>query len=297
MTTLNDLIDETKLKLLGYTQRQDIATHLTADVSANAFTLSVADGSVLTRGLIEIDNELMWVSSFDRVNNTATIAPYGRGYNGTTATAHTAGSRVTVAPTFPRYLIRTAINDAVEALYPDLFAVGSTDFPFVAVRTTYALPADTIDAQQVTWRTIGPSLEWLPVRKYRVDTMADTATWPTGKTISVYDGIVPGRMVRVTYTRPPVRMTELTDDFETTTGLGSSVREVVVLGAAYRMAAFLDAGRVPVQAVEADAVQGVNPIGSGGQVSRFLYQLFVQRLQQEQRRQQEQFQARIRITR
>jgi hypothetical protein len=70
-----------------------------------------------------------------------------------------------------------------------------------------------------------------------------------------------------------------------------------VLGAAYRMASYLDAGRVPAQSVEADAMQQTNPIGSGGQVSRLLFGMYQQRLQGEIRRQQEQFQARIRFTR
>ena len=261
-----------------------------------ALTFTVSDGTVLSRGLVEIDNELLWVSSFDRTSGVATVAPYGRGFRGTTAAAHDAGTRVTISPSFPRAVITEAVNDAIDGLYPDLFAIGSTTFPFVAVRTTYAMPTDTVDAQQVTWQTIGPSLEWLPIRKYRVDTMADTATWPTGKTISVYDAIIPGRTIRVSYTKPADRLANLTDDFSVT-GLSDSVKEVVVLGAAYRMASYLDVGRTPVQGVEADMMQQNNPIGSGMQVSRALYQLYAQRLQVEVRRQQEQFQARIRFTR
>lgn len=297
MTTLSNLIDEVLLKLSGYTQRQDIATHLTEDLAADALVLHVQDGSVLSRGLVEIGDELIWIARFDRVNNQATIAPYGRGYMGTTAAAHSSGDRVTVTPAFPRHMVYEAVNDAVDALYPDLFAIGSTTFPFVAVRTTYAMPSDTVDAQQVTWQTIGPSLEWLPVRKYRVDTMADTATWATGKTISLYDSVVPGRAIRVTYTKPATRMTALTDEFATVTGLSASAKEVVVLGAAYRMASFMDAGRLPAQTAEADAMNATNPIGTGGQVARLLFQMYSQRLQAEVRRQQEQFMARIRLTR
>lgn len=296
MPTFSGLVNEVQLKLSGYTQRQDLASHLTASMTSTALTFTVADGTVLSRGMVEIDDELLWVASFDRTAGVATVAPYGRGFRGTTAASHAASSRVTVAPSFPRAVIMESINDAIEGLYPDLFATGTTSFPFVAVRSTYALPSDTVDAQQVSWQTIGPSLEWLPIRKYRVDTMANGSTWPTGKTISVYDGILPGRTVQVTYTHPATTLDYGSDDFADT-GLPASAKEVVVLGAAYRMASYLDVGRVPAQSAEADAMQANNPIGSGAQISRLLFQLYTQRLQVEVRRQQEQFQARIRFTR
>jgi len=80
MTLFVDLIDETALSLTGYTNRQDQATYLTAPMSATDLTFTVADGTVLTRGLVEIDDELIWVDSFDRTSNVATIPSYGRGF-------------------------------------------------------------------------------------------------------------------------------------------------------------------------------------------------------------------------
>lgn len=296
MPTLSNLVNEVHLRLSGYTQRQDLATSLASALTSSALTFTVSDGTVLSRGLVEIDDELIWVASFDRNTATATIAPFGRGFRGSTAASHVSGSRVTVAPTFPRATIASSINDAIEGLYPDLFATSETSFPFVATRSTYAMPSNIVDAQQVTWQTIGPSLEWLPVRKYRVDTMANTSVWPTGRTISLYDSPIPGRTVQITYTHPATTLDYNSDDFSDT-GLPASAKEVVVLGAAYRMASYLDAGRIPAQSVEADAMQATNPVGSGGQVSRLLYGMYVQRLQGEVRRQQEQFQARIRFTR
>ena len=68
MTQFIDIINETSLALTGYTNRQDQATHLTQNLSATATTFTVADGTVLTRGLVEIDDELIWVDSFDRTS-------------------------------------------------------------------------------------------------------------------------------------------------------------------------------------------------------------------------------------
>ena len=296
MTLFADLIDETALSLTGYTSRQDQATYLTAAIDSTQLTLQVQDGTVLTRGLLELDDELIWVDSFNRTTNTATIAPYGRGFRNTEPSAHTSGSRVTVSPSFPRSVIRKNLNQAIDAIYPDLFGVYYTTFTFQAARTTYALPQEAIDILGLSWQTIGPSLEWLPIRHYRVDRMANPVYWNTGKTISISDGIIPGRTVQATYTKKPTQLQYDSDDF-TMTGLPDSAREVIMLGAAYRTAAYLDMGRVPAATAEADSMQQQDPIGSAANISRYFYQLYQQRLQIEVRRQQEMYPPRTHYSR
>jgi hypothetical protein len=288
MTTFIDIINETSLALTGYTNRQDQATYLTAAINSTVTTFTVADGTVLTRGLVEIDDELIWVDSFDRTTNTATIPAYGRGFRDTTATSHTAGSRVTIAPSFPRSVIRRNINLALDGVYPDLFGTYYTTFPKQAARTTYVLPQEAVDVIACSWQTIGPSLEWLPVRRYRLDRTANPVYWNSGKTISIHDSIIPGRTVQVTYTKKPTQLQYDTDDF-TMTGLADSAREVIILGAAYRTAAYLDMGRVPAATAEADSMQGNDPIGSAANISRYLQQMYAARLQVEVRRLQEQY--------
>jgi hypothetical protein len=296
VTLFADLIDETALSLTGYTSRQDQATYLTAGINSTQLTLQVQDGTVLTRGLLEIDDELIWVDSFNRTTNTATIAPYGRGFRNTEPSAHSAGARVTVSPSFPRSVIRKNLNQAIDAIYPDLFGVYYSTFIFQAARTTYALPQEAIDILGLSWQTIGPSLEWLPIRHYRVDRMANPIVWNTGKTISISDGIIPGRTVQATYTKKPTQLQYDTDDF-TMTGLPDSAREVIMLGAAYRTAAYLDMGRVPAATAEADSMQQQDPIGSAANISRYFYQLYQQRLQIEVRRQQEMYPPRTHYSR
>jgi hypothetical protein len=295
VTTFADVIDETTLSLTGYTNRQDQATYLTAALTSTALTFTVADGTVLTRGIVEIDEELIWVDSFDRTTNIATIPSYGRGFRNTEPAPHTVGTRVTIAPSFPRSVIRKNINLAIDGVYPDLFGTYYTTFTFQAARTTYTLPQEAIDVLGASWQTIGPSLEWLPIRHYRMDKMANPLTWNSGKTISIREGIIPGRSVMVTYTRKPINLQFDTDDFSQT-GLPESAREVIILGAAYRTAAYLDMGRVPAATAEADSQQSNDPIGSAANISRYMYQLYQQRLQVEIRRLQEQFPPRTHYT-
>ena len=295
MATFEDVIDETHLALTGYTNRQDQATYLTAPMTSTDLTLTVADGTVLTRGIVEIDDELIWVDSFDRTTNTATIPAYGRGFRDTTASNHTAGTRVTIAPSFPRSVIRRNINLAIQGVYPDLFGTYYTTFNWQAARTTYALPAEAIDVIAASWQTIGPSREWLPIRKYRVDRTAYPVIWNTGKTISIREGIIPGRPLNIVYTKKPTELQYDTDDF-TMTGLPESAREVIVLGAAYRSAMYLDLGRVPAASAEADSQQANDPVGTAVNISRAIQQMYQQRLLQEVRRQQEQFPPRTHYT-
>jgi hypothetical protein len=296
VTTFVNLIDETNLALTGYTNRQDQATYLTGALTSTATSFIVADGTVLTRGIVEIDDELIWVDSFDRTTNTATIPSYGRGFRDTTAASHSAGTRVTIAPSFPRSVIRRNLNLAIDGVYPDLFGTFYTTFTYQAAVTTYVLPQEAVDVLGASWQTIGPSKEWLPIRHYRVDRMANPSTWGSGKTISLRESIIPGRTVMVTYTKKPTTLTYDTDDFAGLTGLSDSAREVIILGAAYRTAMYLDLGRVPTATAEADAMQGNDPIGSAANIGRALQQMYQQRLLVEVRRLQEQYPPRTHYT-
>jgi hypothetical protein len=295
VTTFIDIINETQLALTGYTNRQDQATYLINPMTSTDLTFTVADGTVLTRGLVEIDDELIWVDSFDRTSNTATIPAYGRGFRDTQAQSHDAGTRVTVAPSFPRSVIRRNINLAIDGVYPDLFGTFYTTFNWQAARTTYQLPQEAIDVLGASWQTIGPSREWLPIRHYRVDRMAYPLVWNSGKTISIREGIIPGRPVMITYTKKPTPLQYDDDDF-TMTGLPDSAREVIVLGAAYRTAFYLDFGRVPAATAEADAQQGNDPVGMSVNIGRAIQQLYQQRLLVEVRRLQEQYPPRTHYT-
>jgi hypothetical protein len=87
------------------------------------------------------------------------------------------------------------------------------------------------------------------------------------------------------------------DDFEDVTYLPAYAKEPVVLGAAYRVAGYLDVSRLPGQSAEVDQIDQASPIGSGGTVTRALFQLYQQRLTVASKRQQEDFPIRVRYGR
>jgi hypothetical protein len=298
-------MDEIQINLAGYTYQQDRATHLTSAVStltspsSSPTVLSLGSTENLGKGVVEIDEELMWVDSFDRIANTATVSPYGRGYLGTTAATHTADTKVTISPTFPRYVIKKAINDTINAAGSSIFAVNVTTFTFNAAQTTYDF--DGLNIQNILtimWQSVGPSLEWIPVRRWSWDSKADaTAFGATSQTVTIGDYITPGRTVKVVYSTDPTPFTTNAQDFSTQTGLPESCKDVIVLGASYRLLTYLDPARAGQVSPQADETDSKRPYGASQTATKQLYALYTQRLNEETQRQQTLYPIRVHYSR
>lgn len=298
MPTLSDLIDEVRTNLQGYTLRQDRITYLTNAITSAQTQIQVGSQSNLAKGIIEIDDELLWIDSFDKATNTLNAIPgFGRGYQNTTAAPHAQYAQVTLAPTFPRVFIKRAINDTINSFYPKLWSVASTTFTFNASQVTYPLPDDAETILFVSWQTTGSSQEWLPVNRWRADGMANIATFNTTNTINIYDNIQPGRTVQVYYSTEPNTLDASTDDFEDVTGLPGSSQDVVVYGACYRLLSFLDAGRINLTSAEADLADSKIPSTAGAGASRYMFALFQQRLNEEALKLADKYPVRVHYTR
>ena len=284
MTTFNELIDEVLINLEGFTMRQDRTTYLTATIDDNDLSIALASGDNIGKGIIEVEDELIHIDSVDRSDRSAVISPFGRGYRSTTAAAHTLNTKVTFAPTFPRISVKRAINDTLRAVYPRVYGVANTTFTFNASQNTYSLPVAAETVLAVSWDAIGPSGEWIPIRRGRHDPMAATADYTNGNSITINEGVVPGRTIQVDYAKTPTALSANADVFTTTTGLEESSRDLIVYGASYRMASFLDPGRLTFTSPEADANDQTRPFGSGTSTARYLYSLYQQRLQEETNR-------------
>jgi hypothetical protein len=296
MTTFNNLIEEVSLNLEGFTLRQERSTYLTAAASSSTLELSLASGENIGKGIVEIDDELIHVNSIDRTSNVASVSPYGRGYRGSVAASHTINTRVTVAPSFPRLSIKRAINDTIRAIYPSVYGVASTTFSYSAAKTTYSLPVEAETVLAVSWDSIGPSGEWFPIRRWRQDPTANTGEYATGNAISIYDTIIPGRTINVLYSKTPTPLSSGSDVFTTTTGLEESSRDLIVYGASYRMASFVDPGRLTFTSPEADANDTTRPFGTGTSTAKYLLALYQQRLQEESGRLNGKYPVRVHYT-
>jgi hypothetical protein len=305
MTTLTNMIDEVAVNLSGYTFQQDRATYLTHAVttttssSASPLVLQLGSTDSVGKGTIEIGEELMWVDSFDRVANTATVAPFGRGYLGTTASTHALDTKVTISPTFPRFNIKRAINDTIRALGANIFAVKTTTFTFNSAVSTYAFNDLNIKSIiSVTWQSIGPSKEWVPLRRWDFDSLASTAAFgANAQTITLGEAPVSGRTVKIIYATDPTPFTSNSDEYTTVTGLPESTRDVVILGAAYRLLSFLDPARASQVSPQADETDSKRPYGASQTATRQLYALYTQRLDEETKAHQQNYPVKVHYSR
>jgi len=286
-TTLTNMIDEVLVNLAGYTFQQDRSTYLTTAVSTTTSTsaspliLSLGSTDSVGKGILEIDEELMWVDTFDRVANTATVSPYGRGYLGTTAATHAADAKVTISPTFPRFSVKRAIKDTIRSLGANIFSVKSTTFTFNAAVSTYAFANKNIkNILNVSWQDIGPSKEWVPLRRWDLDTVANPEAfgYTTGtdqvQTITLGEAPISGRTV-----------------------MPESTRDVVILGAAYRLLSFLDPARAAQVSPQADETDSKRPYGASQTATKQLYALYTQRLNEETKAQQQNYPPRVHYSR
>jgi hypothetical protein len=308
MTTLTNMIDEVAVNLSGYTFQQDRATYLTHAVttttssSASPLVLQLGSTDSVGKGVIEIDEELLWVDSFDRVANTATVAPFGRGYLGTSADTHSIDSKVTISPTFPRFNIKRAINDTIRALGANIFAVKTTTFTFTSSVSTYAFNNLNIkNILSVTWQDIGPSKEWVPLRRWDFDSLASTTAFGAGaQTITLGEAPLSGRTVKVIYATDPSPFSTTppyTEEYATVTGLPESTRDVVILGAAYRLLSFLDPARASQVSPQADETDAKRPYGASQTATKQLYALYTQRLDEETKSQQQNYPVKVHYSR
>lgn len=301
--TFNQLASRVKQQLLGYTRDQASISYLVAPMDADDVTFQVDPETVtnISRGLIEIDDELILIKKFDRSTGTVTViggnSGTGRGAEGTTPAPHALDSIVTDDPMYPLARVKEAINDTIDATFPDLWVFGDYEFPYLAARYEYPIPADVEDVYKVTVNTIGPSGVWFPLSSWRFNPSASTTSGqvkptptPTGKTLQVMrDFIVPGRNVRVEYIKKPNTLTLGSDDFTTTTGYPERYIDLITYGACWRLLPAYESARLQQQAIEATERAPLVPTGAGSQASKYYMALYQQRLAEERTRLQRLF--------
>ena len=296
MSTLEQLTDRVDTLLHGYSLNMESTTWLTSAITAGATSISVNDANVVSRGFIQVGDEIMYVNSTNNIDNVLTLAPWGRGQRGTPAVAHDNLDRVMVSPLFPRYEIKRAINDTLNAMYPQVFAIGQYQFNYVAARTTYDIPDAVQNVLSVTHSVIGPSKEWLPVRAWQLDRVANPTAFGDGTnfghSLGIYSPVVPGRAVNVAYSKRPTLFdltTATSQEYSTVTGMPDYSEDVVLYGAAFRMISFLDPSRLGALSAEADVLDNQRGARSGENASRFLFNIYSTRLNEVAENQRRQF--------
>jgi hypothetical protein len=297
MATFNDMVEEVRQSISGFSNKQDKINYISnngSSISASETTITLGDPNSIAKGLIEIDDELLYAFNFSKTNNTVSIAPgFGRGYMDTTATVHADNSMVIVNPTYPRNAIKRAINDTILSVYPKLYAVNTYTFTYNASVNTYSIPDDVESILSIRWENVGPTKEWINVKRWSQDPMANTTAFNSRNSLTILDRINPGRTIQITYVQEPNTLSNPTDEFDLTTGLPASCKDVIILGAAYRLVSFVDAGRINTTTAEADLNDAKMQGTIGASASKYLYALFQGRLNEESTKQLGKYPIRI----
>jgi hypothetical protein len=185
-----------------------------------------------------------------------------------------------------------------------IYAAKSTTFTFNAAVSTYAFSNLNIkNILSVSFQSIGPSKEWVPIRRWDFDSSANPEAfgYTTGthlvQTITLGEAPDSGRTVKVIYATDPVPFTTNAEDYATQTGLPESTRDVAILGAAYRLLAFLDPARASQTSPQADETDSKRPYGSSQSATKQLYALYQQRLQEEAQSQQTSYPTKVHYSR
>lgn len=299
--TFAQIVSRVKQQLLGYTRDQASISSLASNMLATDTTFMLDPETVtnISKGLVEIDSEMILVKKYDRSTGTVTVMGglNGRGVEGTTAAAHSANALVTDDPMYPVLRIKEAINDTIQGVYPDLWVFGEYEFPKIAARYEYPVPTEVEQVYKVTVNTIGPSAVWFPLSSWRFNPSASTTSGqvkptptPTGKTIQIMrDFIVPGRNIRVEYIKKPNTLTNDSDDFTATTGFPDRYIDLITYGACWRLLPAYESARLQQVAIEATERAPLVPTGAGSNASKYYMALYMQRLQEERTRLQRLF--------
>lgn len=277
--TLGSLIDEVIVSLQGFGTDNDQVCTLMENLDATALTFPVDDSTGISRGLVEIDDEVLYV--LDSENGQVTVARWGRGFKGTGASAHTAGSPVYVAPSWPRAVVAREINNTIRSVYPGLFAVATIGITLSTIKWQYELPADVDRVLAVEANDL-PLNGWQPVTGWEMTTGANTTDFPSGKFLSLPQTMWGNARVHVTYAKAPSLLTA-TGDLFTATGLPASCHDLIVLGTASRLLPWQDTARVSVETVPSDAQDQQKAVGYATQLGQSLRQQYNLRLADERR--------------
>lgn len=236
MTTCADMINETKRYLLA--GHREMMNAVNGGINNTVTTIpfvynlaSIAPGSV-----ISVDLEVMYVWTADQSTKTVTVQ---RGYLGSVAATHAAGSMVTVNPKFSDFAIMQALNSDIDDLSGDLYQVRTTSLTYIPGKIGYDLTGassyDVIGILEMRYDLPGVTRSWPSMFNSAIRRDSDLTDFPSGYAVEVRSVAFPGRQVRITYSAAFKHLSALTDDVSTVSGLPTGTHDIPPLGAAVRL--------------------------------------------------------------
>ena len=262
----------------------------------NANLLTQEEEDVMDAGtIIECEQELMYCTDIDTVNNNITVV---RGALGTTAAEHLAGKIIKIAPVFTRKAVFDSVVDQINNLFPTLFAVdtqsvttgtgytllGTYDAPgthnyVVSILSAISQYTDFSSGSDTTGVNFAPvtcSLIELPNPFTYTDSdgVSRTFTYSTGPSVVhaiQFSGISSGHTAYVTFKKKFIEPTGESSSLSTV-GLEPEYEPIIMAGVSAQMMSGRDIPAATTDYItDQMAVQGY-PVGSSNSVRNSLLQ-------------------------
>ena len=302
-STIGDLVNRVFREYLEPMDDLNSYTAVATDFNASATSISF-DADLLTQEeedmmdagtIIECEQELMYCTDIDTVNNTITVV---RGALGTEPTGHTTGKIIKIAPVFTRKAVFDAVVDQINNLFPTLFAVdtqsvttgtgytllGTYDAPgthnyVVSILSAISQYTDFSSGSDTTGVNFAPvtcSLIELPNPFTYTDSTGTerTITYSTGPDVAhavQFSGISAGHTSYVTFKKRFIKPTTESDTLATI-GIDTEWEPIIMTGVAAQLIAGRDIPTVTTDYItDQMSVQGY-PVGSTNSLRNSLLQ-------------------------
>ena len=302
-TTIGGLVDRVFREYLEPADDLQSYTALDTTLSSSGTTLSF-NGDLLTQEekdamdsgtIIECEQELMYCTDLDTVNNNVTVV---RGQRGTTAVEHANGSLVKIAPVFTRKAVFDSVCDQIKNLFPTLFAVdtqsvttasgytliGSYDsvgthnyiVSILSAISQYTDFSSGSDTTGVNFAPVTCSLVELPNPFTYTDSdgVSRTFTYSTGPNVVhavQFSGIASGHTAYVTFKKKFIEPTSESDTLATI-GLEDEYEPIIMAGVAAQLIAGRDIPAATTDYISDQLAVSNYPVGSTNSVRNSLLQ-------------------------
>jgi hypothetical protein len=205
----------------------------------------------------------MLVTSANTSTRTITVS---RGYQGTTASAHSDEDNIYLNPTFPRKSVFDAVSDNIVRLYPSLYNVTTTS---VTSNSTYAeVPASTVEV--LTSYVQNSSGE--QYTSAGIELLRDFPPSTTNTAVQFYNTST-GKTVYLVVKRKFVRPTAETDDLSTDCLLIDEYHQIVMIGAVADIVGATDIDATTQEFITERLAAESYPVGSGERLRNALLRL------------------------
>ena len=181
-------------------------------VQTNNITVQgVQSFAIVPGAILGVELELMLVLSVN--GNTIMVE---RGYMGSIAVAHNANTLVYINPSLSKFDCGVAINDDLNSLSAEgLVRINTAIITYNPIFMGYDLggiPTNFTEILELKYKTPFPNRNYPPITRWHISRYQDTTVFPSGNSLTIYEGGYPGMPMYVTYAAPLLPFASLSDN-------------------------------------------------------------------------------------